>query len=133
MTCVTSVTFKIHINCQDNRVFQGGKGLRQGDPLSPLLFVICMEYLSRLLHRVSLEPNFRYHLNCKQVGLTHLMFTNDLILFCEADLATLQHIMNVLYEFHACAGLQANMQKSQKMLGGCSQDLQHKCQQITGL
>jgi len=130
---VTSVTFTIHINGQDNGVFQGGKGLRQGDLLSPLLFVICMEYLSRLLHRVSLEPNFRYHPNCKQLGLTHLMSADDLILFCKTDLATLQHIMNVLHEFHECAGLQANMQKSQMVLGGCSPDLQYKCQQITGL
>ena len=54
LTCVTSVTFSIHLNGQDNERFKRGKGLREGDPLSLLLFVISIEYLSRLLRVASI-------------------------------------------------------------------------------
>ena len=141
MACVTSEKLIIHINGQDNGVFEGGKGLRQGDPLSPLLFVICMEYLTRQMKLVSQKPDFRFHPNCKSLSLTHLMFADDLILFCKFDPATLQHIMNVLHDFYESAGLRANIKKSQMVLRGCSQmvlrgcpqELQKKCKQITSL
>ena len=48
MACITSASFTIHINGDDFRSFKGGTGLRQGGPLSTLLFVLVMEYLTRL-------------------------------------------------------------------------------------
>ena len=76
---------KVHINGYDYEGFKGGKGLKQGDPLSPHLFVISMKYLSRLVKKVSQSPHFKFHLNCKQVFLTHLIFADDLILFSKVD------------------------------------------------
>ena len=112
MACVTLMTFSIHINGLVSDSFVGGKGLRQGDPLSPILFVLTMEYLSRLLKQVSQQHDFRFHPYCKQLGLIHLMFADDLILFSKAHPASLQHIMTTPHEFHECAGLKANLAKS---------------------
>jgi len=70
------------------------------------------------MQAVSHKPDFRFHPNYKLLGLTHLMFADDLIMFRKADPATLKHFMNVLYDFHDCAGLQANIQKSHTALGG---------------
>ncbi|KAJ8435083.1 hypothetical protein Cgig2_033623 [Carnegiea gigantea] len=130
MSCVTSVSFSLHINGQSTGEFPGRKGLKQGDPLSPLLFVISKEYLSRLRHKHSV--NFKFHPHCKSLQLTHLMFADDLIIFCKADAPTIQHIMSTLNVFHECAGLKANMMKSQMVVGGCSPQLQDKCLQLTG-
>ena len=98
----------IHINGQNQGSFLGGKGLRQGDALSPLLFVITMEYFSRLMYKASNSHGFKFHPHCKALGLTHLMFADDLILFCKVYPITLGHIMTALKRFHESAGLKAN-------------------------
>ncbi|XP_062075376.1 uncharacterized protein LOC133779430 [Humulus lupulus] len=65
--------------------FQGAKGLRQGYPISPLLFVIVMDYLTHLLLKPSTEKDFRFHPLCKSLKLVNLCFANDLLLFCKAN------------------------------------------------
>ena len=60
------------------------------------------------------------------------MFADDLILFCKADPATLQHIMNVLHDFHKCDGLQANIQKSQMVLGGVHRNCKVNANRLQG-
>ena len=102
MTCVTSIHFKVLINGQESEPFQGKKSLRQGDPLSPLLFVISMEYLSSLMKRASQSHDFRFHPHCRQLGITHLMFADDLIVFYKAHPTSIQHVMRALEEIHAC-------------------------------
>ena len=47
MACVSSVSYSININGIPSKTFEAAKGLRQGAPISPFLFAICMEYLSR--------------------------------------------------------------------------------------
>jgi len=79
MSCITSVFFSVHINGQSAGEFPGGRGLKQGDPLSPLLFDISMEYFSQLIHKHSLAKDFRFHPHYKSMQLTHLMFVDDLI------------------------------------------------------
>jgi len=110
MACITSVYFKIHINGQDHESFKGGRGLKQGEPLSPLLFVLSMEYLSRLLAKTSLNSKFKFHPSCKKIQLTHLIFADDLILFSKAGPDSLHLMMSALQDFHDCAGLKTNLQ-----------------------
>ncbi|KAA0062888.1 non-LTR retroelement reverse transcriptase-like protein [Cucumis melo var. makuwa] len=59
------------------------KGVRQGDPLSPFLFVMVMEVLSRMLNKI--PQSFKFHHRCEKVKLTHLTFADDLMIFCAAD------------------------------------------------
>ncbi|XP_074283335.1 uncharacterized protein LOC141607886 [Silene latifolia] len=66
--------------------------LRQGDPMSPLMFTVCMEYLSRLLQLAGDLPGFHFHTLCKNIKLNHLMFADDLLLFCKGDVRMLKRI-----------------------------------------
>ncbi|XP_074316286.1 uncharacterized protein LOC141652637 [Silene latifolia] len=81
MNCVITTSYSIVLNGQSHGFFPGKRGLRQGDPLSPLLFTLCMEYLSRLLQVACEYQGFKYHPLCKCLKLSHLMFADDLLLF----------------------------------------------------
>jgi len=61
MTCITTASYTFNVNGDLPSPFQAKKGLRQGDPISPYLFVICMEYLNRCLMQLTKNSEFRYH------------------------------------------------------------------------
>ena len=84
MACIISTRYTIMINGTPTPTFQAKRGLRQGDPFSHLLFVIGMEYLSRILK--SVEDQYGFHPRCRKTKLTHLCFPDDLMLFCKGDI-----------------------------------------------
>ncbi|XP_075091932.1 uncharacterized protein LOC142172066 [Nicotiana tabacum] len=112
MTCVKSTKFSIKINGEGHGYFEGRRGLRQGDLMSPLLFVLVMEYLSRTLKFMSGLPNFQFHPMCKQLKLTHLIFADDLMILCKGNIALVTRVMEALPHFSKASGLIANLKKS---------------------
>ena len=132
MKCITSMQFSININGQQGAFFKGKRGLKQGDPLSPLLFVLSMEYLSRLFKHASLTPGFGFHPHYKKMGLTHLLFADDLILFCKAHPSSVRIMMGAFHQFTVCSGLKANLEKSNIAFGGECSQIQKECLDITG-
>ena len=117
MACVTSVRFSVLVNESPKGFFGSWRGLRQGDPLSSLLFLLIMEVLSRLLKKIE-ECNLirGFHVgdvNAIGVRISHLLFADDTILFCDASREQLLSIRLVLSCFQAFTGLKVNVGKSE--------------------
>ena len=102
--------FSTIINGSLKGFFYGRKGLWQGDPLSPFLFVMVMEVLSRMLNR---PPQcFKFHQHCEKISLTHLTLADDLMIFCAAHESSLGFINETFQKFGELSGLFANPRKS---------------------
>lgn len=117
MQCVSTPMFSISLNGSPHGFFRGKRGLRQGDPMSPSLFILCMEYLSRFINAKSCV-NFNFHAKCGRTKITHLAFADDLMLFCRGDHTSLKILYEAMEEFQACSGLETNKQKSNLFVAG---------------
>lgn len=84
MGVVRSCMFSIIINGQLEGFFPGKKGLRQGDLISLLLFILCMDYLSRTLKKMTVD-GFSFHRGCEVLKLSHLCFADNLMVFSNGD------------------------------------------------
>ncbi|GJU41837.1 RNA-directed DNA polymerase, eukaryota, reverse transcriptase zinc-binding domain protein, partial [Tanacetum coccineum] len=105
MQCVTTAAFTLNINGERIGYFKGGKGLRQGDPISPYLFTLVMEVFSLiLLKEIEEEPNFQYHFSCKAIKLSHVCFADDLLVMCHGDPTFATVIKKDLEQFSTCSG-----------------------------
>lgn len=109
--------FSVLVNSSPAGFFPGKRGLRQGDPLSPYLFVLSMEIFSRLLRNLP-GKNLSYHLRCSRMQLTHLIFADDLLIFSKGDLSFIAGIKESLSVFANWSGLHANDQKTGIYFGG---------------
>ncbi|KAL2248049.1 UNVERIFIED_CONTAM: hypothetical protein Sindi_2657200 [Sesamum indicum] len=101
--CVTMAAFSIGLNGNPHGFFAGARGLRQGDPLSPYLFVLVMEVLHLgLLQLIEQDLQFSYHWKCEPAKVFQLGFADDLLLFFRADLNSLGTLKRGLDRFAEC-------------------------------
>ncbi|XP_062093733.1 uncharacterized protein LOC133799749 [Humulus lupulus] len=125
MTCLTGTSYTLMFNGRLQGSFEGRKGLRQGDPISPLIFVLVKEYLTRLLKQASHQREFRFHPMCKHLQLVNLCFADDLILFCKGNFRSVQILFDRFLNFFHCFGLAANLSKSQIFFGGVAAEVKN--------
>ncbi|XP_074298077.1 uncharacterized protein LOC141628890 [Silene latifolia] len=114
MVCVRTASYSLVLNGVNFGYFKGAKGLRKGDPISPLLFTITMEYLTRVLSHVTSILPFRYHPLCGHLKLSHMMFADDLLMFSKTT------------------GLQMNSMKSNIYFNGVHQSVRADILQVSG-
>ncbi|XP_074300967.1 uncharacterized protein LOC141632307 [Silene latifolia] len=132
MGCITSSWFSIKINGSVHGFFKGNSGLRQGDPLSPYLFVLSMEILSRYLRKICLQHNVSFHPKCTKLGLTHLIFADHLMIFTRGDVPSVAAVLQTLNDFSNWSGLSANNDKTDIYFGGVADDIKHQILMHTG-
>ncbi|XP_019237290.1 PREDICTED: uncharacterized protein LOC109217490 [Nicotiana attenuata] len=130
--CVTTVSYSIMINRELTKPFDAAKGLRQGDPISPFLFAIAMEYLSRLLKGLKHVKDYKIHPRCGKLNITHLSFADDLLMFTRGDSKSVNILHACFMKFSAASGLLANLNKSAIYFGGVSHITRQEILQNTG-
>lgn len=95
--CIITVSYNVLVNGASTGYIQPQRSLRQGDPMSPFLFLICVEEFSALLrwneehgvlHGVQVAPGV--------VPLTHLFFANNAVIFCKVEEEEVQVVLGVL-------------------------------------
>ncbi|XP_074310232.1 uncharacterized protein LOC141646020 [Silene latifolia] len=123
MTCVSSPSYSLNVNGNTFGFFHGNRGLRQGDPLSLLLFTLCMEYLSRILHIVAQQDNFRFHPMCGHIRLNHLLFADDLLMFYKGNESSIMWMLRAFSTFSATSRLCLNRDKTNIYFNGVRNDI----------
>ncbi|GJX09413.1 RNA-directed DNA polymerase, eukaryota [Tanacetum coccineum] len=113
--CLHSSRGSIIINGSPTEEFQFGRGLKQGDPLSPFLFILIMETLHISFQRVVDAGMFHGIKLGDSVNLSHMFYADDAVFvgeWSERNITTLVHVLDC---FHKASGLKINMSKSKIM------------------
>ncbi|RVW56511.1 putative ribonuclease H protein [Vitis vinifera] len=111
--CLSSVSYAILVNGSAKGWVKASRGLRQGDPLSPFLFTLVADVLSRMLMRAeerNMMEGFRVGRNRTRVS--HLQFADDTIFFSNSREEELQTLKRLLLVFGHISGLKVNLNKS---------------------
>jgi ribonuclease HI len=105
MACVRSVRFSVRINGSTLDTFTPSRGLRQGDPLSPYLFLLVGEALTCILkNEVTKGSITPLKVARRAPGISHLLFADDCLLFFKATKEEAQAVNNALNLFQRCTG-----------------------------
>ena len=100
MKCVTMVIFQVLVNGFPTWSFTPGGGLRQGDPLSAFLFIICTEGMLALLWKTAAHEEIKgVRMGRGGPEITHLLFANDSLLFSNSTLESAEKIKETLHVY----------------------------------
>ncbi|KAH9723191.1 reverse transcriptase domain-containing protein [Citrus sinensis] len=118
MRCLISTSFSVLINGVLKGMIQPKRGLRQGCPLSPYLFILCAEALSNLLAVAEQNQLIRGLKFAREVSITHLLFVDDSLVFSRASVAECMHLKEMFDKYAAASGQFFNFQKSSLFFSG---------------
>lgn len=114
--CISSASTSVLINGSPSNIFNLERGIRQGDPLSPFIFLIVAEGLSLLVKKVVeisiLEP---VEVGRDKVIVSHLQYSDDTIFSCTTKMKNIEAIKHILRNFEMASGLKVNFNKCEVM------------------
>jgi hypothetical protein len=97
MLCVSSVNYSALANFEKVGLIHPGRGLKQGDPLSPYLFILITEGLTTFIHKAVASGDLHGIKICRGApAVFHLLFADDCFLFCRSNLLETTNLMEIL-------------------------------------
>jgi len=99
MSCITTINTVVLVNGAPTDFFKCHRGLRQGCPLSPLLFLIVVEVFSRMMTQVVTTVSFQGLKVAFNIFISHILFVNDVLIMGARKFEywmTLKSILQVL-------------------------------------
>ncbi|KAG7548661.1 Ribonuclease H-like superfamily [Arabidopsis suecica] len=118
MWCITTVQYRVLLNGQPKGLIVPERGLRQGDPLSPYLFILCTEVLIANIRKAEREKLITgIKVANASPSVSHLLFADDSLFFCKANKDQCGVILEILKKYEAVSGQQINFLKSSIQFG----------------
>ena len=111
MACITMVSFVVLINGSTGSFFQARRGLRQGCPLSPLLFLLVVEGLSHFIDQAKRRGGFKGVPISNALYLSHLLFVDDILIFYDGSRRDIDKLCDGIDLLQVATGMVINMQK----------------------
>ncbi|WMV46087.1 hypothetical protein MTR67_039472 [Solanum verrucosum] len=109
--------YSVIVNGSRHGFFHSTRGLKQGDPLSHVLFILGVEVLSRMLNLLHQDQNYKgFHMQIGGPQINHLCFADDVIIFTAATRSSLQLIMKTLSTYEAVSDQSINKENSHFMV-----------------
>lgn len=113
MSCVSTSTTTLLFNGSKLDSFQPSRGIRHGDPTSPYLFLLCMEFLGAQITSKCDDKRWdKVRTSRSGPSFSHVFFADDLVLFAKEDYKNCEAIIDVLDNFCNLAGQKVNLNKS---------------------
>ena len=113
MKCITTVSYSMIINGAAHGCIFPTRGLRQGDPLSLYLFLLCADGFSSLIKNVARNQLLSGVSICRGCPMvTHLFFAGDSLLFCKVNEQEFHNLIEILELYEAASGQKVNAEKS---------------------
>ncbi|XP_021605634.1 uncharacterized protein LOC110610068 [Manihot esculenta] len=113
MNCIRTSSMSVLWNGEKLESFKSTRGVRQGDPMSSYLFVMCIEQLSRMFKQLVRQCRWKsIPISSNGPMISHLMFADDMVLFAEASVEQSDLILSCLDDFAKASGQKVNLAKS---------------------
>ena len=124
MRCITTPSFSVLINGVPKGLIQPQRGLRQGCPLSPYLFILCAKVFSNLLNQAG-RKNLIKGLNfSKELSINHLLFADDSLISSRATTKDCSNLKKIFDSYAAASGQIVNYEKSSMLFSESTQPAQ---------
>ncbi|XP_026434134.1 uncharacterized protein LOC113331691 [Papaver somniferum] len=120
LSILQSARISVLLNFHLEGFFKINRGLRQGDTLSSLIFVLIKDVLSRNISKLFKEKKMSPMVTRNGISPTHLFFADDIMIFCKGNMKSVKNMVSLLEQYHRVSGQTVCRQKSKIFYDGGS-------------